>query len=59
MTRLVLAIVAAMALSGCQHSGQQVIDPFWGRTDCAAAGNRVELAPDRQSGMSATRRDRS
>ncbi len=32
MTRLVLAIVAAMALSGCQHSGQQVIDPFWGRT---------------------------
>ena len=32
MTRLVLAIVAATALSGCQHSGQQAIDPFWGRT---------------------------
>ncbi len=32
MTRLVLAIVAAMALSGCQHSGQQAIDPFWGHT---------------------------
>ena len=32
MTRLVLAIIAAVALSGCQHSGQQAIDPFWGRT---------------------------
>lgn len=32
MTRLVLAIVALAALSGCQHSGQQAIDPFWGRT---------------------------
>ena len=21
-----------MALSGCQHSGQQAVDPFWGRT---------------------------
>jgi hypothetical protein len=31
MTRLVLAMVAAMVLSGCQHSGQQVVDPFWGR----------------------------
>ena len=31
MTRLVLAIVAATALCGCQHSGQ-VTDPFWGRT---------------------------
>ncbi len=32
MTRLVLAIVAAAALSGCRQSGQQAIDPFWGRT---------------------------
>ena len=31
MTRLVLAVIAAMALSGCQHSGQQAIDPFWGQ----------------------------
>ncbi len=36
MVRLVLAIVAAMALSGCQHSGQQAIDPFWGRTTVPA-----------------------
>lgn len=32
MTRLVLAIVAATVFSGCQHSGQQAIDPFRGRT---------------------------
>ena len=29
---LVLAMIAATALSGCQHSGQQAVDPFWGRT---------------------------
>jgi hypothetical protein len=32
MKRLALAIVVATALSGCQHSGQQAIDPFWGHT---------------------------
>ncbi len=32
MPRLALVIVAATALSGCQHSGQQAIDPFWGHT---------------------------
>ena len=31
MTRRMLAVIAAMALSGCQHSGQQVVDPFWGQ----------------------------
>ena len=30
MTRLVLAIVAATFLSGCQH--RQATDPFWGQT---------------------------
>ena len=35
MTRFLLAIVAATAFSGCQHSGQQVIDPFWGHTTVA------------------------
>ena len=32
MMRRALAIIATMALSGCQHSGQQAVDPFWGRT---------------------------
>ena len=32
MTRLAFAIVVATAVSGCQHSGQQAIDPFWGQT---------------------------
>ena len=44
MTRLVLAMVAAMALTGCQHSGQQAIDPFWGRTR-GRLRQQVRLAP--------------
>ena len=45
MTRLVLAIVAAMALSGCQHGGQQAIDPFWGRTTVPAPATGSIGAP--------------
>ena len=36
MMRRALAIIATMALSGCQHSGQQAVDPFWGRTTVPA-----------------------
>ena len=54
MMRLVLAIVAAMALSGCQHSGQQAIDPFWGRTTVPSPATGSIRRPDRQPGMSAT-----
>ena len=32
MKRLTLATVAAIALGGCRNQGQQVVDPFWGRT---------------------------
>ena len=45
MMRLVLAIVAAMALSGCQHGGQQAIDPFWGRTTVPAPATGSIGAP--------------
>lgn len=31
MTRLLLAILAAVSLCGCRYQGQQAIDPFWGR----------------------------
>lgn len=45
MMRLVLAIVAATALCGCQHSGQQAIDPFWGRTTVPAPATGSIGAP--------------
>src|SRR5208283_4507923 len=36
LTRLLCAIAAAVACSGCQHTGQQAVDPFWGRTTVPA-----------------------
>ena len=53
MTRLVLAIVAAMALTGCQHSGQAV-QPLLGPDEGAASANRFDWRPNRHSGISAT-----
>ncbi len=31
MSRLMLAVLAAIALSGCRYQGEQAVDPFWGR----------------------------
>jgi hypothetical protein len=45
MMRLVLAMVAVMAFSGCQHRGQQAIDPFWGRTTVPAPPTGAVCAP--------------
>ncbi len=45
MMRLVLVIVATTALSGCQHKGQQAIDPFWGRTTVPSPATGSISAP--------------
>ena len=50
MKRLVLAILTAAVMSGCQHSGQQVIDPFWGRTTVPPPANGFDCGTDRHSG---------
>ena len=45
MMRLVLVIFATTALSGCQHKGQQALDPFWGRTTVPAPATGSIGAP--------------
>ena len=45
MTRFMLAIVAVLVLSGCQYSGQQAIDPFWGRTTVPPTATGLIGAP--------------
>jgi hypothetical protein len=45
MMRLALAMVATAFFCGCQHSGQQAIDPFWGRTTVPAPATGAIGAP--------------
>jgi len=45
LTSRVLAIIVAVTCSGCQHTAQQAIDPFWGRTTVPAPATGSIGAP--------------